>query len=372
MPAKVMVRRTDHTPGQLREPARKHRFRDRRRRMRAIALVMEDGLSRTGVASGAGVDARTLRDRVVRYNADGLDGLRDAARPGAPPKPGSGQAGEVRSWLDGGPDPDAGGPSRWTVADVRKRIADSFGVGCTLEGARRLVRRLGFRHMSPRPVHPRADPAAREGFRRDFSRLARKAVPGGVAPEDVLVYFQDGARVGRKGMLSRVWARKGTRPRIVRDHRYGYVYLFSAACPATGDAVGHVCGRASTAETDRHLREIGERVPAGKHALVVLDGAGRHRSKDLEIPDSVSLPRLPPYSPELNPVETVFSVPSTGTSPTGCSKARNTSGRWSSTSGTPSSAGRGRSRGSPRGNGRCREIRGACRRLFIWFGIRAC
>ena len=46
MPAKAMVRRTGHTPGQLRELARKHRFRDCRRRMRAIALAMEDGLSR--------------------------------------------------------------------------------------------------------------------------------------------------------------------------------------------------------------------------------------------------------------------------------------------------------------------------------------
>ncbi len=294
MPAKVMVRRTDHIPGQLRELARKHRFRDRRRRMRAIALVMEDGLSRAGVASGAGVGARTLRDRVVRYSADGPGGLRDAARPGAPPKPGSGQAGEVASWLDGGPDPDAGGPSRRAVADVRKRTAGSLRVGCALEGARRPVRRPGFRHMSPRPVHPRADPAAREGFRRDSVRLAREAVPDGVAPEDVPVYLQDGARVGQKGMLSRVWARKGTRPRVVRDHRYGHLYLFPPACPATGDAVGHVCGRANTIGMGRHLREIGGRIPAGKRALVVPGGAGRHRSKDLGIPANVSLPRLPP------------------------------------------------------------------------------
>ena len=58
----------------------------------------------------------------------------------------------------------------------------------------------------------------------------------------------------------------------------------------------------------RHLREIGERVPAGKHALVVLDGAGGHRSRELEIPDNVSLLRLPPCNPELNPVEALLSV----------------------------------------------------------------
>ena len=47
-------------------------------------------------------------------------------------------------------------------------------------------------------------------------------------------------------------------------------------------------------------------MPQGRHALAVLDGAGWHRSKSLEIPDNVSLLRLPPYSPEPDPVETVF------------------------------------------------------------------
>ncbi len=232
MPAKVMVPRTDHTPGHLRELASKRRFRGCRHRLRAIAPVMEDGLSRAAVASGAGVGARTLRDWIIRYSADGLDGLRDAARPGAPPKLESGQAEEVASWLEDGPDTDAGGPSRRAVADVRKRTAGSLRVGCALEGARRPVRRPGFRHMSPRPVHPRADPAAREGFGGDSVRLAREAVPDGVAPEDVPVYLQDGARVGRKGMLPGVRARKGTRPRIVRDHRYGHPYLSPPPPPA--------------------------------------------------------------------------------------------------------------------------------------------
>ena len=47
-------------------------------------------------------------------------------------------------------------------------------------------------------------------------------------------------------MLSRVRARKGMRPRIVRDYRCGYVYLFSAACPKTGTAVRHVRAKANT------------------------------------------------------------------------------------------------------------------------------
>ena len=57
---------------------------------------------------------------------------------------------------------------------------------------------------------------------------------------------------------------------------------------------------------NRHLLDIAAKVPDGRHALVVLDGAGWHRSKALEIPANVTLLRLPPYSPELNPVKIVF------------------------------------------------------------------
>jgi len=178
----------------------------------------------------------------------------------------------------------------------------------TLEGVRRMIHCLDFRHMSPRPIHPRAKPEDQENFRQNFQQLAMAALPEGVSGKDVLVYFQDEARIGQKGMLSRVWARKGTRPRIPRDYRYGYVYLFSAACPETGNAVGHVCDKANTDEMNRHLRDVSSALPEGKHALMVLDGAGWHRSKDLDIPANVSLLRLPPYSPELNPTETLFSV----------------------------------------------------------------
>ena len=107
-------------------------------------------------------------------------------------------------------------------------------------------------------------------------------------------------------MLSRGWARKGKRPRILRDHRYGYAYLFAAARPEDPVAVGHVCPRANTAEMNRHLLDISRAVKPGCHAVVILDGAGWHRSKDLEVPDNVTLLRLPPYSPELNPIENLF------------------------------------------------------------------
>ncbi len=55
-----------------------------------------------------------------------------------------------------------------------------------------------------------------------------------------------------------------------------------------------------------HLAEISTQVTAGAHAVVILDQAGWHTTHDLDLPDNISLLFLPPYSPELNPIENLF------------------------------------------------------------------
>ena len=70
--------------------------------------------------------------------------------------------------------------------------------------------------------------------------------------------------------MSRLWARRGGRPRVVRDHRYGYRYL----CGARGKAVGLVSERADTAAMNAHLAAIGAAVAPGSVGVVVLDRAG--------------------------------------------------------------------------------------------------
>ena len=108
------------------------------------------------IAGDASIDdAQTLCDRVKRYNEEDPEGLRDNARPGRPPMLDGERLLTVATWLEAGPDPDAGKPSRWTVADVWERVIDGFGVGYTLKDVHRLIRRLGFRHVSCGPVPPR-------------------------------------------------------------------------------------------------------------------------------------------------------------------------------------------------------------------------
>jgi hypothetical protein len=104
--------------------------------------------------------------------------------------------------------------------------------------------------------------------------------------------------VGQQGTLTRIWARRGTRPRAPCDTRYQWAYLFGAVCPARGIAAGLVLPVINTEAMNAHLAEIARNVAPGAHALLILDGAGWHGSAALVVPDNLSLLTLPPYSPE--------------------------------------------------------------------------
>jgi hypothetical protein len=132
------------------------------------------------------------------------------------------------------------------------------------------------------------------------------ALPPDAAGRPVEIWFADEARVGQQGTLSRVWAKRGSRPRAPRDRRFEWVYLFGAICPERAIGAAIVMPEVNVEAMNEHLAEISRRVSVGALALLVLDGAGWHSSPRLRLPDNIVLLPLPPYAPELNPMENVW------------------------------------------------------------------
>jgi hypothetical protein len=116
----------------------------------------------------------------------------------------------------------------------------------------------------------------------------------------------DEARVGQQGTLTRIWARRGTRPRAVKDRRYTWAYLFGAVCPERGVGAAVVMPSVNIEAMNLHLTEISRAVTAGAHAVLVLDQAGWHTSPKLRLPENITFLPLPAYSPESNPVENLW------------------------------------------------------------------
>jgi hypothetical protein len=137
--------------------------------------------------------------------------------------------------------------------------------------------------------------------------LVAAAIPEHARDKPIELWWQDEARVGQQGTLTRLWAQRGSRPPAPRDCRYDWAYIFGAVCPARGTGAALVLPYANAEAMNLHLAEISRCTAPGAHSVVTTDGAGWHQEGDrLQVPDNISLLPLPPYSPQLNPQENVW------------------------------------------------------------------
>ncbi len=156
-----------------------------------------------------------------------------------------------------------------------------------------------------RPNHYKSDPEAQQAFKEELpNRLDEIATKH---PEKKLrVYFQDEARFGQQGTVTNVWAPKGSRPRAVRQTEYEYLWVLGAVCPETGHAEGLLSPRLNADVINIFLRQFSTTLASDEHAVMLWDGAGFHTAGAVEAPENVTLIQLPPYSPELNPMENLW------------------------------------------------------------------
>lgn len=117
--------------------------------------------------------------------------------------------------------------------------------------------------------------------------------------------FQDEAGFGRINKPKYCWCQKGTRPHVPCHHIREYRYAYGAVEPASGESFFLVLPYCNTDCTNVFLRELSKEY---KDDVVLLccDGAAWHKSKTLVIPDNIVLFFIPPYTPEMNPIEQIW------------------------------------------------------------------
>lgn len=120
------------------------------------------------------------------------------------------------------------------------------------------------------------------------------------------LYFQDEARIGQKGRVCHIWWKRGERPPGLQDQRYANAYIYAAVEPGTDNAFALILAEANGVGMQAFLDAFARTIADDEHVALVLDGAGWHSGKTLRVPTSITLVPLPPYSPELNPVERVW------------------------------------------------------------------
>lgn len=127
-----------------------------------------------------------------------------------------------------------------------------------------------------------------------------------VNPDKEILYF-DESRFGTHSKIGRSWRRTGVRSAVKIKLGFKNFYLYSSVNPNNGDIFTLLLPYVNTQCMNIYLDEISHYLSnQNKEAVIIMDGAGWHKSHELKIPDNIKIEILPPYCPELNPVERLW------------------------------------------------------------------
>lgn len=161
----AVAMRSDFSAGELRRLAKTSKDANQSRRLLSLAAIA-DGMSREDAARMGGMDRQTLRDWVHRFNASGPEGLKDIRGPGPKPKLMPEDKAKLAAIVEAGPDLVIDGVVRWRRIDLRKVIKERFNVDYDERYVGKLLKQLGFSHISARPRHPTQDAAILAAFKK--------------------------------------------------------------------------------------------------------------------------------------------------------------------------------------------------------------
>ncbi len=241
-----------------------------------------------------------------RYKTLGVQGLYDLQRSGRP------------SLLDGSKEIDfierlQLGPQKQDAVSVfrgkviKEILSLEFCCKYSLSGVYNLLRRLNFKRIRPRPRHEKNDPSVMKHWQRSTLPLAVAKAQLSHPDKILEIWFQDEMRYGNKTRVVAAWKQAGTQWTQTKQNGFSNCYVYGAVNSVTGDHVGFVYPHCSTEAMNVHIELISQAVDENKHILLIVDQAGWHsKSSQLKVPQNITLLDLPPYSPELNPVERLW------------------------------------------------------------------
>jgi transposase len=140
---------------------------------------------------------------------------------------------------------------------------------------------------------------------KKLPEILSEVIQGWAGGKPVKLMFQDEARFGRISDIRRCWAPYPMRPMCQAMLTHEYTYAYGAVDVCSGQMDSLILPQVNTGGMQLFLNEVSKRYP-DERIVMVIDGAGWHRSARLKAPSNIYLLKLPPYAPELNPIEHVW------------------------------------------------------------------
>ncbi len=247
------------------------------------------------LAELAGRARSTIQIWLDHFNAGGLDKVleRDTPPGSTSPVAGTKVQDELKAGLQAG---------KWrTAAQVAAWLKEAHGIERAAKSLYYWLGKVGGALRVPRPCHVKQDPAATAAFRAGLEQKLEELN----LPKDrpVRIWVADESRFGLHTQSRRCWALRGQRVVLPREQRYEWEYVYGAVEVVSGLAQFQYLPSVSLELSCGFLQQIADSDAKAEH-VVIWDQAGFHpRPKAAGLPERMHLLPLPPYSPEINPVE---------------------------------------------------------------------
>lgn len=189
--------------------------------------------------------------------------------------------------------------------DIKLFVNEEFKKVCSLSVVYRTINNLGYSYKKPQPVHLKNDKTVMLNWINKFKRDIRK-VERNLINKKVEVYFQDETRFGQKTISTKIWAKKDSKVTYLNQNGFLNAWIYGAINPLNGDSHALILPRLDSENMQIFIDSFLEKIPDNKHIIMVLDGSRAHKNGILRISENLTLYFLPPYSPELNPIERLW------------------------------------------------------------------
>lgn len=266
-------------------------------RLLAMRFAASGQLTAAEIAEQIGISRRQFFHWVSALKAGGVERLLQRNHGGGQPAQVQGAVlAELQDGLRAG---------RWKRAkEIQQWLAQRHHKQMGLSGVYYWLGKLGGVLKVPRKTHAHKDAVAAVEFQQTLgAKLKNLNVAGG---KRVRVWVADEHRYGLIPVVRRCWTLRGLRPTAPYQTKYEWSYLYSALEVDGENAAEFLCLPGVSLElSGLFLERLAARDPEAEH-VVIWDQAGFHPQPHLHsLPAGVHLISLPPYSPELNPVEII-------------------------------------------------------------------
>jgi len=278
---------------------------NRRYRQRAhMVLLSAQGYSQEEIANIVRVTPRTVATYIKLYKKRGFLGLYDAPIPGRPPKITKDVQKHIDNCLETNPRNYGYNTSGWTISLMRHHLWTHFGISVCIETVRQCFLKVGYSLIVPRYFLLEANEKEVEEFQQQISQLLEKAKQG-----EIVLIFMDESTFKMVPTLTRMWAKKGSKPTIPTYDDKRQIVITGGTNPVTGKTHFYLSANANQEAALAFLKQIRRHNPQAEIA-VMLDGAPSHKSnivkEHVKQDTKMHLIPFPKYAPKLNIQEAIW------------------------------------------------------------------